>query len=237
MARSGTDMVTYLDADLYFFSDVEPIYDELGSDSVLIIPHHFAPAMRHKEIYGRYNVDWLCFRADVHGRACLEWWRDRANEWCRDTPDEVEGRFCKQRYLDYFSGRFAGVHVLAHRGANLAPWNIGNVNLSLHGNVVLANDARLIFFHFHGIKQVGPRRFFTVHRGYAAPMTALIRDNIYRPYLRELMVIERDVAPLMPASAAVLRHAALPDDVRFLSRLKLRVSLLRDWLGGYVISA
>jgi hypothetical protein len=236
MAQSDADMVTYLDGDLYFFSDVAPIYEEMSSGSVLIIPHNFAPAMRYKEMYGRYNVGWLSFRADDDSRTCLEWWRNRTNEWCRDTPDEAEGRFCEQRYLDYFPERFRGVNVLTHPGANLAPWNIGNVVLSLQDGQVLVNGRPLVFFHFHGIKRVGPRRFFTVHRDYAAPMTRLIRDHLYRPYLRELTLVERETAPLLPSSVAVLRHAALPDDARFRLRIRLRLRLLRDQLAGYVVS-
>ena len=234
MAHSGADIVTYLDGDLYFFSDVAPIYQEMGDASVLIIPHNFAPAMRHKEIYGRYNVGWLSFRADGNGRACLEWWRERTNEWCRDTPED--GRFCEQLYLDYFAEQFAGVHVLAHPGANLAPWNVGNVALSLRDGRVLVNNNPLIFFHFHGIKRVGARHFFTVHRDYAAPMTALMREHIYRPYFRELTAIERGTGSLLPAAVTVLRHAALPDQVRLLSWLYLKLRLLRDWLAGYVVS-
>lgn len=236
MAKSGAEIVTYLDGDLYFFSSVEPVYDELGAGSVLIIPHRFAPVMLHKEIYGRYNVGWLSFRADANGRVCLEWWRDRTNEWCRDTPDEAEGRFCEQRYLDYFADRFAGVHVLAHSGANLAPWNVGNMTLSSRDGKISVNGDPLIFFHFHGIKRVGPHRFFTCHRDYAAPMTALMRDRLYRPYFRELMAIERETAPLLPSSITVLRHAALPDNARVRLRLKLRLRLLRDQLAGYVIA-
>lgn len=234
MTRSGAEFTTYLDGDLYFFSGIEPIYSEMGRSSVLIIPHNFAPAMRHKEIYGRYNVGWLTFRADAEGAACLAWWRERTNEWCRDTPDA--GRFCEQGYLNRFPELFSGLHVLAHPGANLAPWNIGNVRLSLNGGGVLVNGQPLLFFHFHGIKRLGPRSFFTVHRGYAAPMTGLMRDHLYRPYFRELTAIEGETAPLLPAPAALLRHAALPDGIGFFARLRQKLQLIRDRLGGYVIS-
>ena len=235
MEKSRGELVTYLDADLYFYSSIDPVYEEMGGSSVLIIPHNFTPAMRHKEIFGRYNVGWMTFRADDNGRSCLQWWRDRTNEWCRDTVDEDNGRFCEQRYLDYFADRFAGVHVLAHPGANLAPWNIGNRLLSWTGKSVSVDSCPLIFFHVHGIKQLGKRHFFTVHRSYAAPMTDLMREHIYRPYFYELIAIERQLAQQLPSAAEVLRHAALPDGIEFPSWLKSRLSLVRDWLQGYII--
>ena len=36
------DLITYLDADLYFYSDVSPIFEEMGSNSILIIGHKFS---------------------------------------------------------------------------------------------------------------------------------------------------------------------------------------------------
>src|SRR3977135_3134158 len=35
------EMITYLDADLKFFANPQAIFDELGSNSIGIIPHHF----------------------------------------------------------------------------------------------------------------------------------------------------------------------------------------------------
>src|SRR5256885_7301970 len=36
-------MLTRLDCDLMFFRDPAPLFEELGDDSVLIIPHRFSP--------------------------------------------------------------------------------------------------------------------------------------------------------------------------------------------------
>ena len=44
--RPELDEVTYLDADLMFFSDPEPLFDEMGDASVLITPHRFSPRVR-----------------------------------------------------------------------------------------------------------------------------------------------------------------------------------------------
>jgi hypothetical protein len=36
------EAVTYIDADIAFFSDPQPVFDEMGEDSVMIVPHRFA---------------------------------------------------------------------------------------------------------------------------------------------------------------------------------------------------
>jgi hypothetical protein len=53
--RPEVQEVTYLDADLLFFSDPEPLFEEMG-DRSLITPHRYAEEYRHQEINGVYNV-------------------------------------------------------------------------------------------------------------------------------------------------------------------------------------
>jgi hypothetical protein len=115
------DLVTYLDADLFFFANPVPLFDELGEGSIAIIGHRFPTYLRSKERYGIYNVSWLTFRRDESSLDCLHWWRERCIEWCYDR--EEDGRFADQKYLDDWPTRFQNVVVLEHKGANLAPWN------------------------------------------------------------------------------------------------------------------
>lgn len=115
---------TYLDADLYFFSDVQPVYDELAHASVGIVPHRFSRGQRWRLKYGTYNVGWVSFRRDPAGLACLEWWADRCHEWCHDTP--TAGRFADQGYLDRFADVTPSVAVVTNAGVDLAPWNLAS---------------------------------------------------------------------------------------------------------------
>src|SRR3989337_206301 len=59
--------VTYLDADLLFFSDPEALFEEMGDASVMITPHRYASEHESEEINGVYNVSWLTFRRDSDG--------------------------------------------------------------------------------------------------------------------------------------------------------------------------
>src|SRR5207237_5145326 len=110
------------------------------------------PSRKHEAKSGIYTVGWVSFRRDADGLACLRWWRERCLEWCRDRHED--GRFADQKYLDDWPTRFEGVRVLQHKGANLAPWNLSNVTVQIREGRIQADEEPLLFFHFHGLKQV-----------------------------------------------------------------------------------
>jgi len=98
------DLITYLDADLFFFADPTPVFDELGDRAIGIIGHRFPASLRGLERFGVYNVGWLSFRRNAHALACLRWWRERCLEWCFDRYED--GRFADQKYLDDWPSDF-----------------------------------------------------------------------------------------------------------------------------------
>jgi len=191
-SNSNVNMVTYLDADLFFYSSPEPIYQELGNRSVLIIEHRFPLHLRHMEVHGIYNVGFLVFRRDEQALKCLHWWRERCLEWCYDYVDN--GRFADQKYLDDWPNRFQNVVVLRHKGANLAPWNVANYEIRGEGNRVWVDDQPLIFFHFQGFKQIKDWLYDPNLAGYNVRPSRILRRNIYAPYIQTLLDLHRKVS-------------------------------------------
>lgn len=185
-------VITYLDSDLFFFGDPAQLLDELNDHSVAIIPHRFVPHLRHKERNGIYNVGWLSFRHDVRGLTCLEWWRERCLEWCYDRPEP--GRYADQKYLDDWPKRFPGVIVLAHKGANLAPWNIGNYCITADEHEVRVDEQPLIFFHFQGLQKIRDWLYDTNMAGYHVRPSREVMQYIYAPYIRTLRDISQTVS-------------------------------------------
>lgn len=144
--------LTYLDADLYFFSPPQPIFEELANDSVGIIAHRFSAQHKSREKFGIYNVGWVSFRNDRRGRDVLGWWRERCIEWCFDQVED--DRFGDQKYLDDWPRMFPGVRVIQNKGANLAAWNVMNHKVSERDGALFVDETPLIFFHFHGFKRL-----------------------------------------------------------------------------------
>lgn len=209
--RREGELVTYVDADLYFFSDPAPAFRELGGRSVAIVGHRFTPDRLHMLEAGVYNVGWLSFRRDGPGLACLRWYLDRCLEWCGDYLSG--GRYADQKYLDDWPRRFAGVAVLRHKGVGLASWNLENYALSLRDGRVWVDDDPLIFFHFHGLTFAFDdpvdgahsirREHFADPRG---PVSVVCRE-----YLEAVEAGRRLVAPLLPEGLSPpLRAGWLP---------------------------
>ena len=156
-ARPGLGSITYLDADLQFFSGPSAVFDEIGASSVTIVPHRYAPRWQaFEETSGIYNVEWLTFARDANGLEALTWWRERCLEWCYAVFED--GKFGDQAYLNDWPERFQGVHVLQHPGAGLAPWNLElyDVREEPGSGRLLVDDVPLVFFHHHGLQLFRP---------------------------------------------------------------------------------
>jgi hypothetical protein len=164
------NVITYLDADLYFFADPSEIFKEIGDNSVAIIAHRFPPHQQYREMHGKYNVGCLFFRRDKNGMSCLRWYREKCNEWCYDKVE---------------NDRYAG--------ANLAPWNIDNYKLTIKKGEIYVDETPLVFFHFHDLRKLFGFIYDSAFFVYKAEFTKFIRQNIYLPYLKELTQIDRDV--------------------------------------------
>ena len=212
--------VTYLDADMAFFSSTSPIYESLNDASVGIVEHRFTWEQKWRRKYGRYNVAWVSFRHNHEGRACLQWWADQCMVWCRDEVDN--GRFADQGYLDRFPEEFTGVSVIDLPGADVAPWNLRRHKVTAaKGGIILVDGQPLIFFHFHGLRLQG-NRFHFKHVPYLAKTTPPLRDLIYRPYCEALASVGRTSGR---TPATMERRPAL------LTSLKAGRSAIIQWLG------
>lgn len=220
------DLITYLDADLFFFSSPMPLFEELGDNSISIIGHRFPPSLKHLERFGIYNVGWLSFRRDDNGLACLNWWRERCIEWCYDR--EEDGRFADQKYLDDWPSRFQKVIVLQHKGANLAPWNLSNYHLQHEKDrIVVDNDQSLIFFHFHGLKKIKQWLYNPTWNLYCVTPSRTLRRKIYTPYIKAWIHVQGELLSLFGSHQ-------MPNEIRKIQEIKITI---KDIISGkYIFS-
>jgi hypothetical protein len=164
----------------------------MAGGSVVIIGHRFPPHLRHLEVAGVYNVGLLSFRRDDVGLQCLRRWRDQCLEWCYDRAEA--DRYADQKYLDDWPMRFPGVVVLQNEGAGLAPWNVVNYSLRVEKGQILVDSQPLVFFHFHGLKQVRRWLYDSGLAGYEAHPGSVLRKQIYAPYIRELNEVKSSLS-------------------------------------------
>lgn len=185
------DIITYLDADLYLFSSIEPLFTEMNSGSIVIIGHRFPEIFIKNEIHGKYNVGLLSFRRDENGIKCLTRWREQCIEWCYDR---IEGdKFADQKYLDTWEEDFSGVIVLKNKGIGTAPWNILNYHFQAENDIVYVDEDPLAVYHFHGLKRLSNNIFDTNLIQYQTKPSKVFRQKVYKKYIEELIKVNRNL--------------------------------------------
>jgi len=196
LEKYKVESCTYIDSDIYFYSSPKPIFDELGSKSILITEHRYSPQYNKEVKSGKYCVQLITFKNDEYGLKALKWWRDRSIEWCFARYED--GKFGDQLYLDDWTERFGGVHVLQHLGGGIASWNVQQYSFINENNRLVGIENKtgkkfdIIFYHFHYL------RFFTngkVELGRRLLSKDVI-DIFYKPYIRELEQYKKQVQSL-----------------------------------------
>ena len=224
--RAEIATLVYLDADLLFFSSPQPIWAELARGSILLCAHGFPSFLAHYERHGVYNVGVLGWRRDEAGLACLDWWRERCLEWCRDQLEP--GRYADQKYLEQWPRLFTGVVVCAHPGVNLAPWNWPGRDIRVEGGHVLVSGTPLVVFHFARFRPLLGNWWWLSGQLDYGVMPWPLRQSLYGAYWTALRAAFTELRRISPGWEPVVRSGRLNRD--FWRTLPLRVLFGSDWL-------
>lgn len=199
-------LMVYLDADMFCFSDPAPALAGIGGADVFVTEHRFAPHHAHlAKLYGRFNVGFLGFRNNAAGRACLARWAGQCLDWCGIEPEE--GRFGDQKYLDAWPREVRRLAVLAHAGINAGPWNVGRHCYQATPSGVTLDGELLVIFHFHRLRVLGPWHYETDFRDYGS-LPRVLREDVYLPYLSALEATRERLG--IPPPRADARAAPAP---------------------------
>jgi hypothetical protein len=172
----------YLDADLYFYSSIKPIIEEMGDNSIYIVEHRYPKDQKYRDnVSGRFNVGLIVFKRDKEGLDCLKRWRKQCNKWCYLKPEP--GKMGDQMYLNEWPELYTNLVISKNLGVNTAPWNIMQYQVTNKQSQIHINKDQLIFYHFHQLEVLGKNRFNYAH-GYKFTKNTI--DYIYKPYTIEL---------------------------------------------------
>ena len=187
----GYSDYVYLDADLFFYSDVKAIWDEIPAGNISITPHRFSTRLESAfPDSGEFNVSWVGIPATDMGRKCAKKWAEQCIQLCPAIPTKVNGKiiYGDQMYLEDWPSDYAGyVHIIRHVGAGLAPWNYENYKI-IESTEFTIDEFALIFFHFSSHQFGFP---FASRIGREYSRIRPIPKKIYKVYedsLRECMV-------------------------------------------------
>ena len=178
------NLITYLDADLLFYSSLEPIFKEICNSSIAIIEHRFSPAFKNLEINGRFCVEWNSFKRDKEGLKCLNIWKKQCLEWCYYKLED--DKLGDQKFLDEWPIKYKSCHIIKEFGAGIAPWNYSQYEIkNMHPNIKI-NGRNLIFYHFHQFKILQKNKFFRLAEIYRSNKKE--PDAIYKFYEEQILI-------------------------------------------------
>ena len=193
--RPNLDAIMHIDADTCLFSPPAPLFAEVGEASVALSPHRFVANRRRADWFGTFNAGFIYWRNDPVGLRCLADYRADCIDWCEPTVTS-DGRFMNQGYLTAWPQRYPNVHVIAHPGINLAPWNIAGHTIS-EAPRVLVDGHPLIFFHFSGLV-LDPNGVWRTGYCEFGDNLEIARRAIYASYLDQVERAERWAAQYWP---------------------------------------
>jgi hypothetical protein len=199
LQKYKVDMCTYLDADIFFYASPKLIFNELGSKSILITEHRYSPQYNKEVKSGKYCVQFITFKNDENGLKALKWWRERCIEWCYARYED--GKFGDQLYLDDWTKRFKGVHVLQNLGGGIASWNVQQYTFTLENNHLIGSEIQsgkqfeVIFYHFHYLRSFTNGKVELGRR----ILTQNVVDTFYKPYIRKLQKSKKQIQSLDPS--------------------------------------
>ncbi|HLP16241.1 MAG TPA: glycosyl transferase, partial [Bacteroidota bacterium] len=142
----------------------------------------------------KYCVQFVTFRNDERGLKALTWWRAQCITWCFDRRED--GKFGDQKYLDDWTTRFEGVHVLEHRGGGVAAWNVQQYDVFERDGAIRVTERAtlrefgLIFYHFHYLRFLGGTRIELGRRLLSSDVLRLI----YSPYIKALFSARTEIS-------------------------------------------
>ena len=167
--------MTYLDGDLYFFASPEPIYGELARcRRSAIIPHRYAPNIGRLQRFGTYNVGWVGARNDArrHCRDHNGGGKDASNgATIMSMASALPTRAISTRFRDC-SPRVKAIDEHRRQPRALEYRQLPDRS-SATARCMIDDVSPLLFFHFQGLRKGLRWFFFTSHRAFRAPFSAV----------------------------------------------------------------
>lgn len=146
------EKVIYVDSDIHFYNDFSFLFNLLDAWSVLLTPHFRSsdPVVDYPNYIMQFNngiFNGGFVGANRRGIEALTWWGKVCNEICEENM--CKGQYVDQTHLNLLPVFFDDVHILRHRGCNVANWNQVECRRTVsNGSVVINDRYPIVFIHF-----------------------------------------------------------------------------------------
>lgn len=146
LLNRGYSRVVLVDADTLLLGRMDDVLRVLDDHSILLCPHRLKPPTGRGRAdadlgllrSGTFNAGLVGVRDTPPARSFIDWWRDRLQRHCRNSPED--GLHLDQRWLDLVPGLFPDVGLVRDPGINVGWWNFDERPISI------ANETETSFF-------------------------------------------------------------------------------------------
>jgi hypothetical protein len=171
--------IVWLDGDTEFYSDPEPIFNELRKCSILLTKERFVEANRGlNDIYGIFNTGLMGFNKNRNAINCIMWFRKKCIEWCYDRVEQ--GKWSDQMYVNNWPVMFNDVRVMEDIGINVTAWNIQGASVNKLDTDIYIDGKKLVFYHYSGLKFMNYNEFDLCSY---IDLPKDVKELIYKPYI------------------------------------------------------
>lgn len=194
------DKAMYFDPDIYVYSSLKQLYNQLDAYSIIVTPHILYPCMeedkeRNLLQSGIYNLGYLGLKNNETSLRFINWWGQKLKNYCFD--ELLEYTFTDQKWVTLITIFFPQEEILVSRnlGLNVAPWNFyerkfieenGKIRVVCRNNEAISDD--LVFVHYSGYNYL-----------------SVLEGKIERPRVLEEQVDYPDVDMMMDKYTAAMK--------------------------------
>jgi hypothetical protein len=155
----NADRVIYFDPDIRIYHRLEELEKALDENNIVLTPHIFTPIPLDGKLpnesnflnYGIYNLGFIALNRNEETEHFVGWWKERTYKIGYSRVEE--GLFVDQLFINLVPIFYKLVHILQHRGYNMAPWNLHERYLTQQGDAFyVKNGDALRFFHFSSFR-------------------------------------------------------------------------------------
>lgn len=147
--------VVFFDPDIYVYSSIDSILNDLETNSILLTPHYTTPQSSHISEsdtgmmrFGSFNLGFFGIRKSDQSLAFLNWWSKRCIDLC--FMESQFGLSTDQKWVSIAPCLFYDIKISFCLGYNVAAWNSWErfISKNVDGHYYVNDNTRLVFFHF-----------------------------------------------------------------------------------------
>lgn len=160
--------VIFFDPDIFIYSSIDKILNDLNDCSILLTPHYTTPEPNEWDNsdvgmmrFGSFNLGFFALRDTLESGKFVDWWHDRCMRYC--FFETQFGLSTDQKWISIAPCLFRDIKISFNSGYNMAFWNLHErlITKNEDKSITINNKERLIFFHFSSFDNNNPKLLST----------------------------------------------------------------------------